>query len=117
LRRHHRVQESRDHLRAARDGFDDLGSAPWAARARDELRSTGERSRVRERDAGDGFSPQEAQIASMVAEGLSNREIGERLFLSHRTVGSHLYRMFPKVGVHSRVELVRLMADRRSHDA
>jgi DNA-binding CsgD family transcriptional regulator len=113
LRRRYRVQESRDHLRAARDGFDALGSGPWAARARDELRSTGEQSRAREPDAADALSPQEAQIAAMVAEGLSNREIGERLFLSHRTVGSHLYRMFPKLGVHSRVELVRLMAERR----
>jgi DNA-binding NarL/FixJ family response regulator len=60
----------------------------------------------------DELLPQEAQIAALVAEGLSNREIGERLFLSHRTVGSHLYRMFPKLGVHSRVELVRLVAER-----
>jgi DNA-binding CsgD family transcriptional regulator/tetratricopeptide (TPR) repeat protein len=112
LRRRHRVQESRGYLRAARDGFDDLGSGPWGARAREELRTTGEQSHTRERDVADELSPQEAQIAAMVAEGLSNREIGERLFLSHRTVGSHLYRMFPKLGVHSRVELVRLVAER-----
>jgi DNA-binding CsgD family transcriptional regulator len=117
LRRRHRVQESRGYLRAARDGFDDLGSAPWAARARDELRITGEQSHVRERDVADELSPQEAQIAALVADGLSNREIGERLFLSHRTVGSHLYRMFPKLGVHSRVELVRLVAERGPRDA
>jgi DNA-binding CsgD family transcriptional regulator len=116
LRRRQRLGEARDHLRAARDGFEDMGSAPWAARARDELRAAGEQSPVPPRDAVAGLSPQEAQIASMVAEGLSNREIGERLFLSHRTVGSHLYRMFPKLGVHSRVELVRLVADRRRRD-
>ena len=48
----------------------------------------------------------------MVTTGLTNREIGERLFISHRTVGSHLYRMFPKLGISSRAELVRLAAGR-----
>ena len=51
------------------------------------------------------LTPQELQIAKMAAEGMSNREIGQRLFLSHRTVGSHLYRLFPKLGVTSRVQL------------
>jgi DNA-binding CsgD family transcriptional regulator len=45
------------------------------------------------------------QIAQLVAEGLTNREIGQRLFLSHRTIGSHLYRIFPKLGIKSRSEL------------
>ena len=57
------------------------------------------------------LSPQELQIARMVAEGLSNREIGERLYLSHRTVGSHLYRLFPKLGITSRVQLTALSLD------
>jgi len=51
------------------------------------------------------LSPQELQIAQMAASGLSNREIGDRLFLSHRTVGAHLYRVFPKLGIASRSEL------------
>ena len=51
------------------------------------------------------LTPQELQIAQLAAEGLSNREIGERLYLSHRTVGSHLYRLFPKLGVTSRMQL------------
>jgi DNA-binding CsgD family transcriptional regulator len=51
------------------------------------------------------LTPQELQIAQLAAEGLSNREIGERLYLSHRKVGSHLYRLFPKVGVTSRSQL------------
>jgi DNA-binding NarL/FixJ family response regulator len=51
------------------------------------------------------LTPQELQIAQLAAEGLSNREIGERLYLSHRTVGSHLYRLFPKLGVTSRARL------------
>jgi DNA-binding NarL/FixJ family response regulator len=51
------------------------------------------------------LTPQELQIAQLAAEGLSNREIGERLYLSHRTVGSHLYRLFPKLGVTSRTQV------------
>ena len=58
------------------------------------------------------LSPQEAQIAQLVAEGLSNREIGHRLYLSHRTVASHLYRMFPKLGVRSRAQLGRAASER-----
>lgn len=63
-------------------------------------------------DAWDALSPQEIQIASLVIQGLTNREVGERLFISHRTVGSHLYRMFPKLGISSRSELLRLAAER-----
>jgi DNA-binding CsgD family transcriptional regulator len=51
------------------------------------------------------LSAQEARIAELAADGLSNREIGQRLFLSHRTVGSHLYRIFPKLGITSRGQL------------
>jgi DNA-binding CsgD family transcriptional regulator len=58
----------------------------------------------------DQLSAQEMQIAAMAAEGLSNREIGQRLYLSHRTVGSHLYRVFPKLGVTSRSQLVAALA-------
>jgi DNA-binding NarL/FixJ family response regulator len=55
--------------------------------------------------ARDRLTPQELQIAQLAAEGLSNREIGERLFLSHRTVGGHLYRIFPKLGLTGRAQL------------
>jgi DNA-binding CsgD family transcriptional regulator len=95
LRRHRRMTDSRAPLRAAVELFDALGVAPWAERARQELRASGETSRPRTPDARDQLSPQELQIAQLAAEGLSNREIGERLYLSHRTVGSHLYRLFP----------------------
>ncbi|HEX5439561.1 MAG TPA: LuxR C-terminal-related transcriptional regulator [Ktedonobacterales bacterium] len=105
LRRHQRRKEARAPLRAARDGFDALGAAPWAERARQELRATGESSHRREPGALDLLTPQEIQIAQLAAEGLSNREIGERLYLSHRTVGFHLYRIFPKLGVTSRAGL------------
>jgi DNA-binding CsgD family transcriptional regulator len=105
LRRARRVADSRASLRAARESFDALGFRPWAERARRELRASGETSRARASEAWDRLSPQELQIAQMAARGFTNREIGERLYLSHRTVGSHLYRIFPKLGVTSRAQL------------
>jgi len=105
LRRHRRSLESREHLRAARDMFDALGAIPWGERARRELRAAGEASQRRDPDARDHLTPHELQIAQLAAEGLTNREIGERLYLSHRTVSSHLHRIFPKLGVTSRSEL------------
>jgi DNA-binding CsgD family transcriptional regulator/tetratricopeptide (TPR) repeat protein len=111
LRRQRRVAESRAPLRAARDGFDALGAVAWGERARRELRASGETSRQRTPGAWDQLTPQELQIAQMAAEGLTNREIGQQLYLSHRTVGSHLYRIFPKVGITSRAQL-RAVLDR-----
>lgn len=111
LRRRRRVRESRDYLRAARDGFDGLGARPLAERARAELRAAGERSDSPAADIWDSLSAQELQIASMVAQGLTNRDIAKGLFISHRTVGSHLYRMFPKLGITSRGELQRMAAE------
>ena len=110
LRRRRRVSESRGPLRSARDTFDALGAIQWAERARQELRAAGETSRKREREAWDRLSAQEIQIATMAAEGLSNREIGRKLYVSHRTVGSHLYRTFPKLGITSRVQLTSALA-------
>jgi DNA-binding CsgD family transcriptional regulator len=105
LRRHRRALESRDHLRVARDMFDALGAIPWSERARRELRAAGETSRHRDPDARDQLTPQELQIAQLAADGLTNREIGQRLYLSHRTVSSHLHRIFPKLGIAARSEL------------
>lgn len=113
LRRHRRMADSRAPLRAAIEVFDALGVAPWAERARQELRASGESSRPRTPEARDQLSPQELQIAQMAAGGLSNREIGERLYLSHRTVGSHVYRVFPKLGITSRSELHAALAGER----
>ncbi|HSR86341.1 MAG TPA: LuxR C-terminal-related transcriptional regulator [Streptosporangiaceae bacterium] len=72
---------------------------------RQQLRATGEKSRPRTLEARDQLTPQELQIVQMAAGGLSNREIGEKLHLSHCTLGSHLYRAFPKLGIRSRTEL------------
>ena len=105
LRRRRRAAESRAPLRAARDTFDALGASAWGHRARRELRASGEHSRPRIPGAREQLSPQELVIAQMAAQGLTNREIGERLYLSHRTVGTHLHRMFPKLGVTSRSAL------------
>ena len=105
LRRHRRMTESRAPLRESVATFDALGLLRYAERARRELRASGERPR---RSAPGGWaqlSPQELQIAQLAADGLSNREIGEQLYLSHRTVESHLYRLFPKLGVTSRAQL------------
>src|SRR5215211_3264385 len=110
LRRQRQVAESRAVLRAARDTFDALGCAPWSEQARRELRASGERSRRRVPEARDQLTAQELQIAQLAAEGLSNREIGQRLFLSHRTISTHLYRVFPKLGVTSRAELNAALA-------
>ena len=110
LRRRRRVADSRAPLRAASDVFETVGAAALAERARRELRASGERIRRREITEWDQLSPQETEIAHLAAEGLSNREIGEQLFLSHRTVGAHLYRIFPKLGVTSRGQLHRVLA-------
>jgi DNA-binding CsgD family transcriptional regulator len=105
LRRQRRPAESRAPLRAARDAFDALSATPWGERARQELRASGEASRPRAPEMRDRLTPQELQIAQFAAEGLSNKEIGHRLYLSHRTVASHLYRIFPKLGIAARYEL------------
>lgn len=109
LRRERRKSEARTQLRTAAEIFDRLGARPWAARARAELRAAGA-------SAPDGapvsavsaLSPQELQIVRLVAAGLTNREIGARLFLSPKTVSYHLYRAFPKLNVASRTQLARL---------
>jgi DNA-binding NarL/FixJ family response regulator len=92
--------------------FQLVGAETWARRARTELRAAGERQHADEVPSPVLLSPQEMQIARLAARGLSNREIGQQLFLSPRTVGSHLYRIFPKLDVTSRNQLAtRLPAE------
>ncbi|BAL87458.1 putative LuxR-family transcriptional regulator [Actinoplanes missouriensis 431] len=108
LRRRRRPADSRPFLRAAAATFDALGATAWADRSRAELRASGESLR-KPSDATTGLTPQETQIARLAAEGLSNQEIGERLFLSPRTVSTHLSRIYPKLGIRSRAELARAL--------
>jgi DNA-binding CsgD family transcriptional regulator len=105
LRRRRRVMEARTPLRIARESFKALGVEPWCERARQELRSAGEGSTRQSRTDWDLLTPQELQIAQLAAEGLSNKEIGQQLYLSPRTIGAHLYRIFPKLGITSRGQL------------
>jgi DNA-binding CsgD family transcriptional regulator len=105
LRRQRRVAESRLPLRSAQTTFELIGAHTWAEQAQAELRAAGERTAETQTNPGDVLSAQELQIAHLAAEGLSNREIGARLFLSPRTIGSHLYRIFPKLDITSRNQL------------
>jgi DNA-binding CsgD family transcriptional regulator len=100
LRRHRHITHARRELTAAREVFDRLGAQPWTRRASDELRATG--GPASEPSA---LTEQERTIARLAATGLSNKEIGERLALSPRTVAAHLYRTFPKLGINSRAAL------------
>ncbi|MFC1430729.1 AAA family ATPase [Streptacidiphilus sp. N1-3] len=111
LRRERRTAEARTPLRAALDAFQQLGAAPWAERARTELGATGGGAPARERPAGALalLTPQESQIVRLAAQGLSNRDIAAQLFLSSRTVGYHLYKAYPKLGVASRGELADVL--------
>jgi DNA-binding CsgD family transcriptional regulator len=115
LRRQRRSADSRAPLRDAINLFDALGATRWSERARQELRATGEKIGPRTPDARDRLTAQELQIAELAAAGLSNREIGERLFLSHRTIGSHLYRIFPKLGITARAQLRATLEPRSDH--
>ena len=97
-------------LRTARDDFDTLGCLSWSERARRELRASGESSRRRDPAARDQLTAQELHIAQLAAQGLSNREIGSRLYVSHRTISTHLYRISPKLGITARSELAAALS-------
>ncbi|GAB2520171.1 helix-turn-helix transcriptional regulator [Nocardia heshunensis] len=114
LRRDQRKAEARTRLRAAAETFDRLGAHLWADRARAELRATGDTSGRRPTASVlDLLTPQELQVVRLAAQGLSNREIGGHLFLSPRTVGYHLYKAYPKLGVATRAELANLLHESR----
>jgi DNA-binding NarL/FixJ family response regulator len=114
LRRARRVKEARPLLQAAMESFDALGALPWSERARQELRAAGAPIQRRVPERQEELTPQELQIALMAAEGLTNREIGQKLYLSHRTVGSHLYRIYPKLDITSRFQLRDALASERA---
>jgi DNA-binding CsgD family transcriptional regulator len=115
LRRDGRRTDARAHLRAALDGFERLGAGAWAERARDELRASGETARKRSPSALDQLTPQEVQITRLVAEGATNKEVAARLFLSPRTIDYHLRKIFTKLGITSRAELIRSSVESDGH--
>lgn len=104
LRRAGTMAAARVQLGAALEIFERLGAHPWAARAGSELRATGQ-SRLPAGARAGGLTPHEREIAALAAAGLTNKQIAQRLYLSHRTVSSHLYRIFPKLGVATRAAL------------
>jgi len=108
LRRERRRTDARRHLRTALEAFERLRAAPWAERAAGELRATGETARKRDPSTAEQLTPQELQIARLVGQGLSNKEVAAMLFLSPRTVDSHLRSVFAKLGLTSRTQLARL---------
>jgi DNA-binding CsgD family transcriptional regulator len=110
LRRDKRRVDAREQLRAAFDCFDRLGAVPWAERARIELRATGETARRRDVSTIDQLTPQELQIATVLADGLTTREAAARLFLSPKTVEYHLRNAYRKLGIRTRRELVGALA-------
>ncbi|MGW4350913.1 helix-turn-helix transcriptional regulator [Nocardia sp. NPDC004582] len=115
LRRARRKSEARAHLTEALEVFERLDLRPWAERARHELSAAGAPAAdpAGASATATGLTPQELQIVRLAAEGLSNRDIAAQLFLSHRTVGYHLYKAYPKLGVTSRGELKGIAAQLR----
>ena len=114
LRRQNRRVDAREQLRAAHEAFATMGAGPFAERAARELQATGETVRKRTVETLDELTPQEAQIARLAADGLTNAEIGAQLFLSPRTVEWHLRKVFLKLGISSRRELRSALPDGRS---
>jgi DNA-binding CsgD family transcriptional regulator len=111
LRRRGRRIDARAPLRAAHELFTTMGAEAFAERAHRELLATGERVRSRSADTLDQLTSQETQIALLARDGLSNPEIGARLFVSPRTVEYHLHKVFAKFGITSRTELHLVLTD------
>jgi DNA-binding CsgD family transcriptional regulator len=107
LRRERRRIDAREHLRTAVEIFGRLGAEPWEERARRELRATGEKARRRDPSTLAQLTPQELQITRLVAAGSSNKEVAAELFLSPRTIDYHLHKVFLKLGIASRAELIK----------
>jgi DNA-binding CsgD family transcriptional regulator len=112
LRRENRRLDAREHLRTAYQMFSHMGVEGFAERARRELLATGGTARRRPEESRGVLTPQEAQIAQLAREGLSNLEIGARLFISPRTAQYHLRKVFLKLDITSRNQLSRLPASR-----
>jgi len=117
LRRESRRVHAREQLRIANDLFSSIGMQAFAERAQTELRATGEHVRAHTVQTRDDLTVQERQIAELARDGLSNPEIGARLFLSPRTVEWHLRHVFAKLGIRSRRDLARALPRSESEPA
>jgi DNA-binding CsgD family transcriptional regulator len=115
LRRENRRVDAREQLRSAYDMLVTIGMEGFAERARKELQATGEKVRKRTVETRDDLTAQERQISALARQGLSNPEIGARLFLSPRTVEWHLRNVFTKLDIHSRRELANALPSSDSH--
>ena len=109
LRRGRQRERSRPMLRSALDTFEALGAEPWAERTRSELQASGATLRRRDDEASNDLTPQEWQIAALVAQGLTNKEVGTRAFISPKTVEAHLTHIYSKLGVRSRAALAHTL--------
>jgi DNA-binding CsgD family transcriptional regulator len=109
LRRERRRTDAREQLRAAHEMFVAMGAEAFAERAERELLATGETARKRVVETSGELTAQEAQVARLAGDGLSNAEIGARLFISSRTVQYHLHKVFGKLGITSRTQLERVL--------
>lgn len=107
LRRHRRIVEARTYLSDALATFDAAGAAPFTERAAAELRAAGVTSMhaTTRNTAAETLTAQELQIAQLAAQGLTNRDIADRIYVSHKTVAAHLYKVFPKLGITRRNQL------------
>jgi DNA-binding CsgD family transcriptional regulator len=111
LHRERRRADARVQLRAALDGFERLGAAPWAAQARNELRAAGARRRPRSACDSSALSPQESRVAAAAARGGSTRDVAAELFLAPKTVEFHLGQIYRKLGVRNRAQMIVALAD------
>jgi DNA-binding CsgD family transcriptional regulator len=109
LRRERRRMDAREQLRTAHELFITMGADGFAERARRELRATGETARKRTVETSGQLTPQETQVARLARDGLSNPEIGLRLFISASTVQYHLRKVFMKLDINSRMQLARAL--------
>ncbi len=111
LRRKRRRADAREELRKAHDLFESFGAKAFAERAQAELAATGERARTRRVESASNLTVRELQIAQLAADGLTSREIASQLFISPHTVEYHLKKVFQKLGVRSRIQLVKVIPD------
>jgi DNA-binding CsgD family transcriptional regulator len=114
LRRERRRLDAREQLRTAFEMFNAMGIQAFAGRAERELLATGERVRKRSVETREELTAQESQVARLARAGLSNAEIGERLFISKHTVAYHLRKVFNKLDITSRSQLKRALPDSAS---